>query len=120
MRRRTLGLDTPRTRSRRRVRFGPWELDRVLRRLEREGETPIPLTKGEYALLHAFLEAPQRALSREHLLRATRVHEDVFDRSIDVQILRLRRKLEPRPDMPRLIETIRGVGYIFRAQVEAP
>src|SRR6202047_3824232 len=56
--------------------------------------TPVSLSKGEYALLLAFLEAPQRTLSREHLLQATRMHEDIFDRSIDVQILRLRRKLE--------------------------
>ena len=58
---------------------------------------PVALTKGEYALLIAFLDAPQRPLSREHLLQATRIHEDVFDRSIDVQVLRLRRKLETDP-----------------------
>jgi two-component system, OmpR family, response regulator len=56
----------------------------------------VPITKGEFALWVAFLQAPQRVLSREHLLRASRVHNnDVFDRSIDVQILRLRRKIEP-------------------------
>jgi DNA-binding response OmpR family regulator len=58
----------------------------------RFADVPLALTKGEYAMLLAFLEAPQRPLSREHLLQATRVHEDVFDRSMDVQILRLRRK----------------------------
>jgi DNA-binding response OmpR family regulator len=76
------------------------------------------LTKGEYALLLAFLDAPQRPLSREHLLQATRVHEDVFDRSIDVQILRLRRKLERDPSAPRFIQTERGVGYVFAVAVE--
>jgi DNA-binding response OmpR family regulator len=69
-------------------------------------------------LLLAFLEAPQRPLSREHLLQATRIHEDVFDRSIDVQVLRLRRKLETDPSKPRLIQTERGVGYTFALPVE--
>jgi DNA-binding response OmpR family regulator len=54
----------------------------------------------------------------EHLLQATRVHEDIFDRSIDVQILRLRRKLESDPSAPRIIKTERGVGYVFAADVE--
>ena len=80
--------------------------------------TPVALTKGEYALLTAFLDAPQRPLSREHLPQATRIHEDVFDRSIDVQILRLRRKLERDPSAPRMIQTERGVGYVFAVQVE--
>jgi two-component system, OmpR family, response regulator len=80
--------------------------------------SPVVLTKGEYALLIAFLDAPQRPLTREHLLQATRVHEDVFDRSIDVQILRLRRKLETDPSAPNIIQTERGVGYIFALPVE--
>jgi DNA-binding response OmpR family regulator len=79
---------------------------------------PVSLTKGEYALLVAFLEAPQRPLSREHLLQVTRVHEDIFDRSIDVQVLRLRRKLEPDPSAPKIIRTERGVGYVFALPVE--
>ncbi len=98
------------------LRFGHWTLDRRLRRLA-HGGSPIPLTKGEYALLVAFLEAPQRPLSREHLLGATRVHEDVFDRSIDVQILRLRRKLEIDPSAPKVIQTERGIGYVFTLPV---
>jgi DNA-binding response OmpR family regulator len=76
------------------------------------------LTKGEYALLLAFLDAPQRPLSREYLMQATRVHEDAFDRSIDVQILRLRRKLEHDPSAPRVIQTERGIGYVFAVPVE--
>ena len=79
---------------------------------------PVALTKDEYALLTAFLDAPQRPLTREHLLQATRIHEDIFDRSIDVQILRLRRKLETDPSMPRIIQTERGVGYTFALPVE--
>jgi len=58
------------------------------------------------------------AHTREHLLQATRVHEDIFDRSIDVQVLRLRRKLETDPSAPRVIQTERGVGYIFALAVE--
>ena len=88
------------------------------RRLTNSVSEPVALTKGEYALLLAFLDAPQRPLSREHLLQATRIHEDVFDRSIDVQILRLRRKLEIDPSAPRIIQTERGVGYVFALPVE--
>ena len=84
-----------------------------------KGVTAVALSKGEYALLLAFLEAPQRPLTREHLLQATRVHEDIFDRSIDVQVLRLRRKLETDPSAPRIIQTERGVGYVFALPVES-
>ena len=102
-----------------RFRFGGgWQLDCKLRRLTDPAGTPVTLTKGEYALLVAFVEAPQRPLSREHLLQATRMHEDVFDRSIDVQILRLRRKLERDPSAPRMIQTERGIGYVFATAVE--
>ena len=99
-------------------RFCGWQLDRQTRRLTDPAGAPVTLTKGEYALLIAFLDAPQRPLSREHLLQSTRVHEDVFDRSIDVQILRLRRKLENDPSTPRIIQTERGVGYVFAVPVE--
>jgi two-component system, OmpR family, response regulator len=101
-----------------RYRFSGWQLDRRVRQLTDPAGTPVALTKGEYAMLLAFLEAPQRPLSREHLLQATRVHEDVFDRSIDVQILRLRRKLERDPSAPHVIQTERGVGYVFAVAVE--
>jgi two-component system OmpR family response regulator len=101
-----------------RFRFSGWQLDRRIRQLTDPAGTPVALTKGEYAMLLAFLEAPQRPLSREHLLQATRIHEDVFDRSIDVQILRLRRKLERDPSAPRVIQTERGVGYVFAVPVE--
>jgi DNA-binding response OmpR family regulator len=101
-----------------RCRFGGWQLDRRARRLTSANGVPVALTKGEYALLIAFLDAPQRPLTREHLLQATRIHEDVFDRSIDVQILRLRRKLETDPSVPRIIQTERGVGYVLALPVE--
>lgn len=101
-----------------RCKFGGWQLDRRNRRLTNSSGEPITLTKGEYALLIAFLDAPQRALTREQLLQATRVHEDVFDRSINVQVLRLRRKLETDPAAPSIIQTERGVGYVFALPVE--
>jgi len=99
-------------------RFDGWRLERRGRRLLDPNATSVTLTKGEYALLLAFLEAPQRPLSREHLLQATRIHEDIFDRSIDVQVLRLRRKLETDPSKPRVIRTERGLGYVFALSVE--
>jgi len=101
-----------------RYQFGGWQVDRRNRRLSDPNGSEVALTKGEYALLTAFLDAPQRPLSREHLLQATRVHEDIFDRSIDVQILRLRRKLEADPSAPQIIQTERGVGYVFALPVE--
>ena len=102
-----------------RYRFAGWELSLRTRRLTAPSGDAMPLTRGEFNLLVAFLEAPQRVLSREQLLAASRVHDaDVFDRSIDVQILRLRRKLEPNPSEPQLIRTERGVGYVFATSVE--
>ena len=101
-----------------RCKFGSWQLDRRERRLTNSCGEPITLTKGEYALLIAFLDAPQRPLTREQLLQATRIHEDVYDRSIDVQVLRLRRKLETDPAAPSIIQTERGVGYVFALPVE--
>jgi DNA-binding response OmpR family regulator len=109
---------TPRDQPRGRWCFGGWQLNRLTRGLTDPAGERVPLTKGEYALLTAFLEAPQRPLSREYLLQATRVHEDIFDRSIDVQILRLRRKLEADPNAPRFIQTERGIGYVFAMPVE--
>jgi two-component system, OmpR family, response regulator len=119
LRRREAGrMAAPRDPERGRFRFGGWELDRRNRRLTGPDGTPVALTKGEYALLIAFLDAPQRPLTREYLLQATRVHEDVFDRSVDVQVLRLRRKLETDPSAPRVIQTERGIGYVFALPVE--
>jgi two-component system, OmpR family, response regulator len=117
-RRETGGIAARREAEQGRCRFGGWQLDRRGRRLTNSGGAPVALTKGEYALLTAFLDAPQRPLSREHLLQATRIHEDVYDRSIDVQILRLRRKLETDPSAPSIIQTERGVGYVFTLPVE--
>jgi DNA-binding response OmpR family regulator len=106
------------TSERGRFRFLEWHLDRKTRRPTDPAGAAVPLTRGECALLLALLEAPQRRLSREYLLQVTRRDEDVFDRSIDVQVLRLRRKLERDPSAPQVIQTERGVGYVFAAAVE--
>ena len=100
-------------------RFGDWVLNLRTRQLTAPGGEPVVLTHGEFSLLAAFLQSPQRVLSREQLLAATRMHEDIFDRSVDAQILRLRRKLEVDPSHPALIRTERGAGYIFAAPVHA-
>jgi two-component system OmpR family response regulator len=105
-------------RSQGRCRFGGWQLDRRTRRLTSPEAVPVALTKGEYALLVAFLDAPLRPLTRECLLQATRVHEDLFDRTVDARVLRLRRKLETDAAAPRFIQTERGVGYVFAVPVE--
>ena len=99
-------------------RFAGWELNLRLRRLTSPTGDAVGLTSGEFGLLTAFVRSPQQVLSREQLLAATRVHDDVYDRSVDVQILRLRRKLEADPSTPGLIRTERGVGYIFSVPVE--
>jgi two-component system, OmpR family, response regulator len=101
-----------------RYRFAGWELDLRVRELTSPDGESVPLTRGEFALLVGFLRLPQRVLTREQLLAASRVHGDVFDRSIDVQILRLRRKLEADPSQPELIRTERGIGYRLAAAVE--
>jgi two-component system OmpR family response regulator len=90
-----------------------------LRRLSSPTGEIVTLTRSEFGLLMAFLKSPQQVLSREQLLAASRLHaEDVYDRSVDVQILRLRRKLEANPSEPELIKTERGVGYIFAVPVD--
>lgn len=99
-------------------RFGGWELRRRTRTVTDPAGRVVTLSKNEYALLLTFLDAPRRPLSRVLLMRATRPHEDIFDRSIDVQVLRLRRKLQLSSDAPQLIKTDRGVGYVFDAAVE--
>jgi DNA-binding response OmpR family regulator len=118
LRRREAAVSAARNSERGRCQFSGWELDRRARRLTDPNGTLVALTKGEYGLLIAFLDAPQRPLTREYLLQATRVHEDAFDRSIDVLVLRLRRKLEDDPSAPRVIQTERGVGYVFTLRVE--
>lgn len=105
--------------TRRRCQFGGWQLDRHNRRLTSPDGADVRLTKSEYALLIAFTDAPRAILSRHDLIQATRVHEDVSDHSIDIQILRLRRKLHLGGGKhPCIIETVRGAGYMFMLCVE--
>jgi len=101
-------------------RFAGWEVNIGLRRLKDPQGQAIELTNGEFSLLIAFLSAPQRTLTRDQLLELSRLHNaEVHDRSIDVQILRLRRKIEADPVQPCFILTQRGAGYLFDAVVEA-
>lgn len=100
-------------------RFADFELNLRTRRLARMGGARIELTNGEFNLLAALLAAPQRVLTRDQLIEASRVYDnEVYDRAIDVQILRLRRKIELDCSQPRLIVTERGAGYSFKAPVE--
>jgi len=99
-------------------RFGGWELNTRLRRLTAGNGQLIPLTNSEFSLMCAFLSAPLRVLTRDQLLERSRLHSlEVFDRSIDVTILRLRRKIESDPSNPQLLTTQRGAGYIFNVPV---
>ena len=105
--------------TRRAFRFAGWELNLRTRRLRSPGGDTVELSNGEFSLLAALCSAPGRPLTRDQLLSMSRLHEaEVYDRTIDVQILRLRRKIEEDPAHPRLIVTQRGVGYLFDAQVE--
>jgi two-component system, OmpR family, response regulator len=108
-----------RNEKRRAYRFAGWELNLRTRRLTGPGGNRVDLSNGEFSLLEAFCAAPQRVLSREQLLDLSRLHNaEVYDRSIDVQILRLRRKIETNPSQPEYIKTERGAGYLFDTPVE--
>jgi DNA-binding response OmpR family regulator len=100
-------------------RFAGWELSVRLRRLKTPRGETVALTNNEFNLLAVFLAAPQRVLSREQLLDLSRLHNDeVYDRSIDVQVGRLRKKIEAGGSKEKLIRTERGAGYVFTASVE--
>ena len=100
-------------------RFAGWELNVRLHRLLSPRGERIEISRGEFSLLCAFLSSPQRILTRDQLLELSRLHTtEVYDRSIDVQILRLRRKIEADPANPVFIRTERGVGYYFDAPVK--
>jgi two-component system OmpR family response regulator len=100
-------------------RFAGWELSVRLRRLKSAAGGTIMMTNNEFNLLATFLASPQRVLSREQLLDGSRMHNDeVYDRSIDVQVGRLRRKIETKGSKEKLIRTERGAGYVFTARVE--
>jgi len=100
-------------------RFEGWELNLRLRRLKGPEGREQTLPQGEFTLLTALLSSPQRVLSRSQLIQYSHIYDDeIFDRSIDVQILRLRRRIEVKPSAPKLIVTERGSGYVFTAPVQ--
>ena len=110
----------PRDDQLRAYRFAGWELNLRLHRLISPDGRRVELTNSEFNLLCAFLSAPQRVLTRDQLLERSRVHAlEVYDRAIDVTMLRLRRKIERDPSNPELLRTERGAGYVFMAPVSA-
>jgi len=105
---------------RRAYRFAGWELNLRTRKLTAPDGSKLELSNGEFSLLTAFCGASQRVLSRDQLMSLSRLHNaEVYDRTVDVQIVRLRRKIEADPARPQLIVTERGAGYIFTAPVES-
>ena len=102
-----------------RYRFARWMINFSARTLEDDEGNEITLSSGEFNLLSAFVRNPQRTLSRDQLLELTQGRPlDPFDRSVDIQISRLRRKIEEDAQQPRIIKTVRGVGYTFTPAVE--
>ena len=100
--------------------FGPFRLDTAMHRLLRDG-AEVPVTGAEFTLLRVFLEHPNRVLSRDTLIELIKGYDrSPFDRSIDVRVTRLRRKIEPDPETPVYIRTVRGEGYLFTPQGKAP
>ncbi len=96
------------------VQFGPVVLDTESHRLFRQDGTELPLTAMEFDMLQVFADNPNRVLSRDRLLDlAHRRNCDPFDRSIDIRVTRLRRKVEADPSKPAVIRTVRGTGYMF-------
>jgi two-component system, OmpR family, response regulator len=99
--------------------FAGWKFDPAARRLTSPGGVETPLTTGEFELLSAFVNHPNRVLSRDELLDLTRGREaSPYDRSIDMQVKRLRQKIEPDPRQPALIKTVRAAGYIFTSRIK--
>ena len=95
------------------ITFGDFEFDLSLRRLSKSGE-PIALTTGEFSMLKALVRHPRQPLTRDKLAQLARGREfEPFDRSLDVQVSRLRKMIEPDPAQPRYIQTVWGVGYVF-------
>jgi two-component system, OmpR family, response regulator len=100
------------------IRFNEWALDQNKRRLVSPEGVTVPLSSGEYDLLLAFLENAGRVLNRDQLLDITRGREaQPFDRTIDVQVARLRKKIEKDPKNPQMLTTVRGGGYQFDAEI---
>jgi two-component system OmpR family response regulator len=99
-------------------RFDRWSLNSQARELVREDGVTVPLSSAEFELLLALVQRPQRVLSRDQLLDLTRGRvAGPFDRSIDTQVSRLRKKIERDPSDPKIVQTVWGGGYIFTASV---
>lgn len=98
--------------------FGKWTLDLTSRQLRDQQGEEVILTLGEFSLLETLATRPDRVLSREQIIDLSRgLETEVFDRTVDVLILRLRRKLETNPKAPEFIKTQRGLGYLFQGPV---
>jgi len=101
------------------LKFGDWRLDTLARELVDSSGTIVALSGAEYRLLRVFLDHPQRVLTRDQLLNLTQGRDaDVFDRSIDLLVSRLRQRLQEDSRGPRYIKTLRSEGYIFSSVVE--
>ncbi len=99
--------------------FDGWRLESATRRLISANQIETVLSAGEYALLNTFVTRPRRILSRDQLLELLHNRSyGPFDRSIDIQVSRLRQKIEKDPKKPEIIKTVRGGGYMFAPQVE--
>ncbi len=99
-------------------KFDTWRLDPDRREMIASDNVVVPLSTGEFELLHVFVQRPNRVLSREQLLDLARGRDTVaFDRSIDTQVSRLRRKIEQDPKNPTIIKTVWGGGYVLSAEV---
>ena len=119
LRRRSLDSCQRKTHGPRAYRFGGWELNRNLRQLHSTGRRPIGLTNGEFSVLEVLLGAHGRTLSRTQILELSRLHDDeVYDRAVDMLVMRLRRKLEADTAAPRYVLTVRGAGYRVGVPVE--
>ena len=100
------------------LRFQGWQLDMLRRELRSPDGIAVPLTSGEFELLRAFATHANRVLNRDQLMELVKGRErETYDRAIDTQIVRLRKKIEADPANPALIKTVRGAGYVFAATV---
>ena len=119
LRRRSAEVRQGRPEGIRAYRFDGWELNLNTRKLKRADGEVLALSKGEFSVLVVFLGAAHRVLSRDQILDMSRLHNDeVYNRAVDLQIMRLRRKIEPDPAAPKYIKTERGAGYLFGVNVE--
>ena len=115
--RRVQGVVERETEPNSRVRFGEFTLDLEAHQMLDKNDEPVALTSMEFDLLKAFAENPNKVLDRDQLLSLSHNRDwDPFDRSIDIRITRLRRKIEVEPSRPQVIKTVRGAGYIFVTQ----